>query len=1010
MATAGGLRVSPSSPSSSTSSPSSSPSSSSSSTSSPSSFPSSSPSSPSYPSPASSGPSLSSAALSFRTRSALCAAEGCTWPPSVSLSPSSPASGLGLRATSLLREGETVFLDRASRGWFSPLFRQGGRLASSAEFVFPAFCCHCSAPLPLRRSLLRASRKPKGGNRRRPPSEKRLPRKKGGEINNKSDEQHVDGSFKVEEAGAAGGEEETGTRQAEERHSTDTEYHSRLCVGFSPAYAELLRRAAEADNEYYLVAAKMFAGVRCLRLPASASARSPGGGDKEGEAEGRFAEAQSEHLDDARGTRPACDSPPRGNSSTEEKWKERGGERTGDRRTGGAQERTTCEECEGLGADADGCGRLSEHERKDESEEWIVPWAGWHRRPWWETMKRPHYAVSSTTEAEDEAQEEETSGDDGDGRLSPIGLSNEVAFVSSKPEQDKAKKSKVMTEGGEGKDEPEAEEPGREDEVQDDGDSEEPAKSPATKSVAGCSLESFFRAQIRKQTQDILELLSRLLPELKAAGVLTLDSFADVIGLIRMNATAYRVDHHELASLLETEATRRGKKKKKSEKKERGNDEQKERKEEYEKQEAEKTTHPEAVVERRKETKSGARRQTWTEFKKGRAKERRRGEASGSCGRGVSALHGTGNRRRESRVLEACENGTARGCGGDNRRKRKENAPCSSLCSVEGLALFPIQSCINHSCLPNCRWFYEEEREVVERRPAKEIPGDRARKRESKASGARLALAGVWCPPSEALGTEGLKPRSGEGRDTATANGDAWEPRSGQEASALLSLFPLTPSYFSLAVVACRPILPGEEITADYFRPCEARAPGARRELHAGSSLRPDVSPSFHKGETETAAIGAASVEKREATEREPRASVEAGAGRQGRASEAAGDANGEEKATKRGATPCLRVAHQQSDEQGEGGPGDRQEGRNNGGSEASGDSESPRAVEGSLELPPFLQHRYECMTHQYGFKCSCTLCRNAAAGWRLILAGALTLQDCEDFARERKLRLIEEH
>ncbi|KFG65036.1 hypothetical protein TGRUB_257595A, partial [Toxoplasma gondii RUB] len=540
------------------------------------------------PSSASSSPPFSasssaSSSLSFASRSALCASEGRRWPDSVSLSFSSPKSGLGLRARRLLREGETVFVDRASRGWFSPLFRQGGLHHFSTDFVFPAFCCHCSAPLPLRRRFSPAhAARERGSSNTHDGSSAERPARAEGEAEEKADqvkeeagtaqersvsmtEQHLPSSLhksacgdpassfcspphsssrpsrplfpssrspspsssrpscsrspspsssgssslrrnsrnasdarsppckvsvrasspnesQATNANGRGKEQETEASEKGDicrdlgryvggvrcwrwrrgcaqkfcsrkcRAEAEFLYHSRLCVGFSSAYVELLRLASEADNEYYVVAAKMFAGLRCMRS-FSASARSrrqkqresrPASGGRtacdaqEGPLQTNFRGEREarEDLQAARRLTPRSKRAPSGSTELNAKHRQRreencetprgarnshGGSREsrgGERR----QEREGGKEQGGTEEEEERQGKNGEENR----ETWVFPWAGWHQRPWWDTMKMPRYAASSTSEGETENSGKESD----DESPSPSKVSTEVSSAS----------------------------------------------------------------------------------------------------------------------------------------------------------------------------------------------------------------------------------------------------------------------------------------------------------------------------------------------------------------------------------------------------------------------------------------------------------------------------------------------------------------------------------------------------------------------------------------------------
>ncbi|KYF45701.1 hypothetical protein TGARI_257595 [Toxoplasma gondii ARI] len=1365
-------------------------------------------SAPSSPFSASSSPSFSasssaSSSLSFASRSALCASEGRRWPDSVSLSFSSPKSGLGLRARRLLREGETVFVDRASRGWFSPLFRQGSLHHFSTDFVFPAFCCHCSAPLPLRRRFSPAhATRERGSSNTHDGSSAERPARADGEAEEKADqvkeeartaqersasmtEQHLPSSLhksacgdpassfcspphsssrpsrplfpstrspspsssrpscsrspspsssrpscsrspspsssrpscsrspspsssgssslrrnsrnasdarspprkvsvrasspnesQATNANGRGKEQETEASEKGDicrdlgryvggvrcwrwrrgcaqkfcsrkcRAEAEFLYHSRLCVGFSSAYVELLRLASEADNEYYVVAAKMFAGLCCMRN-FSASARSrrqkqresrPASGGRtacdaqEGPLQTNFRGEREarEDLQAARRLTPRSKRAPSGSTELNAKHRQRreencetprgarnshggsresrGGERRQEREGGKEQGGTEEEERQGKNGE-------------ENREAWVFPWAGWHQRPWWDTMKMPRYAASSTSEGDAENSGEES----GDESPSPskvstdvssasrekpgalgtqnaeeyrhfyaaalagaeearrsLGLSNSrnsalshtssrsspsspissrsssrsslsllspsssssspssrpsasrsrpCSLASSSPQRRTAsreeKKETPRQQAGDGtalirrqlqergrgeagesksrdlrrspssglkkkrtrrseiqrktrsrREEEAATESGclramahalicrgakqaaedaahalleetkqakaarrspersgvpllslppslqegngadenvseaelraaeaegaakqgddasKRDEGEDSqNDEREQAKRRATRAAANCSLEQFFRSQIRKQTREVLSVLAQLLPELSEAGILTLRNFSNVIGLIRMNATAYRVDHHDLASLLQAASAQKGETKK------------------NERPGGEETKSPDSGERQANEAGSRARkRQELAASTRGRIEERRPREERRHSGDRARRRRGDRRGRKTSPDFHAQV--AEYGCSSaDLLPDRNSQTDLSSLCSVEGLALFPIQSCMNHACLPNCRWFLQETplagRDA--HRAAGEGPRDKARRRKTK-SRRTEELPGVPAAATSERTEEGKSSRGAEKgcvmQDTEdmeeeTAHRgedeeDACEVHSLHETRRVFSrIWPLTPSYFRLAIVACRAILPGEELSADYFRPCETRERRVFLEPGAGPpSLELSVlSPCLpEKAEPATDAVCGDPAD--DARAEEPPTANQSGCGV---GEERPQTAETEESAEQeeRGERENRRFQRMHN---GEGGNG------------ASGDRGSQLPTNGGLlALPPFLKNRYECMTHQYRFQCSCILCRDASAGWRLIQAGALTLEDCENFAREQKWKAAAE-
>ncbi|KEP66518.1 UNVERIFIED_CONTAM: hypothetical protein HHA_257595 [Hammondia hammondi] len=1382
--------------------------------SSPPSSPSSSPSS----SPPSSPPFSSSSSLSFASRSALCASEGRRWPASVSLSFSSPRSGLGLRATRLLREGETVFVDRASRGWFSPLFRQGGLHRFSTDFVVPAFCCHCSAPLPLRKrfSPAHAARKRGSSNAHAGPPAERPARAEGEEEKEEENADQVKGeagtaqersvsvaeqllpcslhtsacgdpassfcspphsssrstsrplspssrspscssSLRRNSRKAADGrsppgvvsirapspneskttntngrrkQKETETSEEKtkggvcrdvgryvggvrcwrwrrgcaqkfcsEKCRTEAEflYHSRLCVGFSSAYVELLRLASEADDEYYVVAAKMFAGLRCMRS-FSASARSrrqkqhasrPVSGGRtaceapEGPRQANVREErEARDLQVTRRLAPRSKRSPSVSTELNAKHQERS---EGDRETpggardshGGRRESRGGERRQEREGGKEGRGKEqggTEEERQEKSgekkrETRVFPWAGWHQRPWWETMKMPRYVASSTSEGEAESSGEES----GDESRSPSRVSTEFSSASretpgtlgaqlaenhrrfyaaalagaeearrslgrtnsgnsvlshtssplsspcspvlscsssrsslslsssssssspsscpsasrspvsqsrrsssaspsrpcslasprqrrrtaSREEQQgtprqqadegtplirrrlqgrggerreagesqslglrrspssglKKKRTRRRTEiqrkttstrveatatesgclrarahalicrgakqaaanaahalleetkqvkaarrspersgvpvlslppslqEGNAADEDDSEadvraaeaegtvkqgdEASKRDEGEDSQkDESEQAKRRATRAAANCSLEQFFRAQIRKQTREVLAVLAQLLPELSKAGILTLNNFSNVIGLIRMNATAYRVDHHDLASLLQVAMAQKGETKKK----------EKQGREECDEQKGEETKSLESGERHDNEAGNGATtRQESAPSKSCRIEERRPREETRHSGDRAKRRR---DRRRRKTYGDFHAPEAEHGCScADLHPDRNSQTDLSSLCSVEGLALFPIQSCMNHACLPNCRWFLQERTPAgrAAHRAAGEEPRARARRRRRTKCRSKEDRPDELAAASSGRAEEDKSSRREEKgyvmQDTedieeenahmGKEEDEACEARSLHETRRVFSsVWPLTPSYFRLAIVACRAILPGEELSADYFRSCETRERSVFVEPRAEPpSLEPSVlspcRPGVEAASATDAVCGDPADEAR--AEESQTADESRRCVREERKQTAeTEDRTQQDQKAKEEATACACAANGGCREQEERGEREsrrlRRTQNRRGGSGGSGDRGSQLSTNGgTLALPPFLKNRYECMTYQYRFQCSCILCRDASAGWRLIHAGALTLEDCENFAREQKWKAAAE-
>ncbi|PFH33478.1 hypothetical protein BESB_076950 [Besnoitia besnoiti] len=576
-------------------------------------------------------------------------------------------------------------------------------------------------------------------------------------------------------------------------------------------------------------------------------------------------------------------------------------------------------------------------------------------------------------------------------------------------------------ERGEGDGEGDGAEEGWEEEeavVEGCGEDEARVRRRATRAAADRSLQAFFRMQIKRQTKKVVSILSRLFPELADAGILTLSRFASVVGLIRMNATAYRVDHLALKSALARRAQRR----------------------------AEKSCSARAPSEQR-----GAAATAASE-----------GSESEECG--VAEMRSCGTQCEVETTPANTANAPEvrkKGCASESDSFEAENSEAgsecaggrgeedqwSSLCAVQGLALFPVQSCINHACLPNCCWLYEEpdtSRDPQqacgedEDDPVEDEESEEDEEKEDKEGGGNARED--YSEMREKIGAERLVPRAQAGvsssleRSETTELGGhrhagfdgrlrqeeamiaSWKNSghfvregeqgltqsspagcdSGAEATPYLSsLAPLTPSYFRLAVVASRPILPGEEITSDYFRACEKRREAATSPLSLRSPCiaRRGAQAGFRSAEGDRSGERSGDAEGSE----EAKLAAIYGGGQgdefhSGRREEASGSRSEE--------AGEMRQARQGTGDDASTKPFDEAET-----GEAS-DAAAPSASEASLELPPFLEARYRNMRYQYRFKCLCILCREDSLGWRLIHAGAITLEDCEAFARERMMQM----
>eukprot|EP00928_Gymnodinium_smaydae_P046758 TRINITY_DN31177_c0_g1_i1.p1 TRINITY_DN31177_c0_g1~~TRINITY_DN31177_c0_g1_i1.p1 ORF type:complete len:484 (-),score=113.97 TRINITY_DN31177_c0_g1_i1:116-1489(-) len=243
-------------------------------------------------------------------------------------------------------------------------------------------------------------------------------------------------------------------------------HHELLCAARQPLWSEYEQHARECGNEYYVLAARMFALLRHEDALGSSAA---GGGSGSGD-------------------------------SADDGWSS-------------------------------------------------LPWADYAARPWWETMRRPRY--DSDSDASSNAAEGGRAGS----RSRALSAADAadvggVAAVGAGTSSSGAAGSRCAAAGSSGA----ARAPDCGAPAAAAARSPSPAPSEATASSSGesgsASLDAFFQERVRDQTKETTELLRRVLrsdessaccdaslpPQVDLA--LTVENFARVVGLIRMNSLA----------------------------------------------------------------------------------------------------------------------------------------------------------------------------------------------------------------------------------------------------------------------------------------------------------------------------------------------------------------------------------------------------------------------------------------------------------------------------------------